>query len=325
MNGFDLSTISNCYVGSTPASAIYIGSTQIWPSTPPPHDYSQDYFTIKSISNNNTITWKVDSSSSYDQRTISVSLNDGNTWSSYASSLSGRAIGTLNSGDKMLIKGNNASYGNRSVGNHCNYFVSSGNFDIEGNIMSLMYGDNFVGQTTFPSAVDAFEGLFYGATGIVNANNLILPVTTLKGYCYWHMFDGCTSLITPPELPATTLASYCYADMFYGCTSLTTAPVLPATTLVEGCYANMFQGCTSLTTAPELPATTLANNCYNEMFFNCTSLNYIKCLATDISASNCTYAWVINVASIGTFVKDTNTTWPTGIDGIPTGWTIVND
>ena len=34
------------------------------------------------------------------------------------------------------------------------------------------------------------------------------------------MFDGCTSLVSAPELPATTLANYCYQHMFNGCTNL---------------------------------------------------------------------------------------------------------
>ena len=114
--------------------------------------------------------------------------------------------------------------------------------------------------------------------------------------------------------------------MFYVCTNLVNAPVLPATTLASSCYIGMFQGCTSLTTAPELPATTLANNCYQQMFYDCTNLNYIKCLATDISASNCLSNWVYNVASTGTFVKNSAATWNvTGLNGIPTGWTVVNE
>ena len=98
--------------------------------------------------------------------------------------------------------------------------------------------------------------------------------------------------------------------------------VLPATTLALSCYASMFAYCTSLTTAPELPATTLAKRCYNGMFQGCSSLNYIKCLATDISASNCTGNWVSGVASTGTFVKASGTSWTTGVNGIPTGWTV---
>jgi hypothetical protein len=85
----------------------------------------------------------------------------------------------------------------------------------------------------------------------------------------------------------------------------------------------MFYGCTGLTQAPELPATNLASHCYQYMFQSCTSLNYIKCLATDISANTCTSGWVNGVSGSGTFVKDPNmNSWTTGIDGIPTGWTV---
>ena len=87
----------------------------------------------------------------------------------------------------------------------------------------------------------------------------------------------------------------------------------------------MFDGCTSLTNAPLLPATTLTEYCYNYMFKGCTSLSYIKCLATDISATNCTANWVNSVSATGTFVKDPNMTgWTTGVNGIPSGWTVKN-
>ena len=139
------------------------------------------------------------------------------------------------------------------------------------------------------------------------------------------MFQGCSSLTTAPELPATTLATMCYFSMFYNCTGLTTAPELPAITLSSECYRFMFYGCSSLTTAPELPATTLTTYCYNYMFGNCSNLNYIKMLATDISASDCLYYWVSNVSSTGTFVKNANmTSLPTGVSGIPEGWTVKN-
>ena len=87
----------------------------------------------------------------------------------------------------------------------------------------------------------------------------------------------------------------------------------------------MFGDCTALTTAPELPATTLVYQCYYGMFYGCTRLNYIKCLATDKSASYCTDNWVNTVAATGTFVKDPNmstSTWGTGVNGIPTNWTV---
>jgi hypothetical protein len=88
----------------------------------------------------------------------------------------------------------------------------------------------------------------------------------------------------------------------------------------------MFNGCTRLTTAPELPATTLESYCYSNMFYGCSKLNYIKMLATDISASNCLNSWVYRVSSSGTFVKNLDmNSLPTGVNGIPSGWTVVDD
>ena len=210
------------------------------------------------------------------------------------------------------------------------------------------YSDMFYGTNVLPDcsnidfasstvvASGGLRGLFSGTK--VTDNDLerllpkndngryYLPATTLADGCYQEMFYKCTSLTKAPELPATTLANSCYSHMFEGCKSLATAPaILPATTLADSCYDSMFQGCTSLTTAPALPANTLASYCYWGMFDGCSSLSYIKCLATNISAYRCREYWVRGVAATGTFVKNPNMTWTTGKDGIPEGWTVVND
>lgn len=168
-------------------------------------------------------------------------------------------------------------------------------------------------------AKNCYYGMFSGCTSLTTAPEL--PATTLAEECYKSMFIGCTSLITVPELPVTTLAIGCYNTMFRNCASLATAPSLPATTLTKGCYYGMFSGCTGLVTAPELPAKTLVQECYYDMFNGCNRLNYIKCLATDgFSTSFCLNGWVANVSSIGTFVKASGVTWPSGNSGIPNGW-----
>ena len=306
-------------------------------------DFSTEPLTFN-ITSGGSINWTVLGSSA---KTIEYKLNDGN-WASITSNTEGAKI-TVYSGDKVQFRGNNAQYcdGNSSY----NMFSgSTAEFEVEGNIMSLINSENFATLTTLESGF-TFVRLFSDCTGLTSAENLILPATTLAYYCYGGMFIGCTSLTTAPELPATkladlcyammfhgctklttspelpatTLAGYCYQYMFQGCTSLTTAPVLPATALTEACYVSMFAGCTLLTKAPELPATTLAYGCYASMFQDCASLNYIKCLATDISATDCTNYWVYGVASTGTFIKAAGIeSWPTGGDGIPSGWTIEN-
>lgn len=163
--------------------------------------------------------------------------------------------------------------------------------------------------------------MFVDCSALINIPD-ILPATVMEDYCYYRMFYNCTSLTTSPRLPAMTLADCCYWSMFEGCTSLTKAPALPATTVVQSCYQRMFFGCKSITTAPVLPAATLAYNCYYKMFKQCSNLNYIKCLATDISADGCLTEWVKTIPSSGTFIKHANiTSWPSGMNGIPSGWT----
>lgn len=218
---------------------------------------------------------------------ISYSLDSSNTWVQ-ANSVN------VNAGDVVMWKGEMTPESYAGIGK----FGSSGHFHAEGNVMSLLYGDDFSGQTSLSGYDYVFCALFLDCSRLTNIENL--------------------------SLPATTLADNCYTNMFYGCSGLTTAPELPATTLASSCYSSMFRDCTSLTTAPELPAKTLANYCYYYMFNGCTNLNYIKCMATNISALSCTSVWLLHVAASGTFVTPSSTPWTSGGSGIPSGWTRVN-
>jgi hypothetical protein len=58
------------------------------------------------------------------------------------------------------------------------------------------------------------------------------------------------------------------------------------------------------------------------MFEECSSLNSITCLAEQNINSKNISSWMARVSGTGTFIKSVNTTWPTGIDGIPSGWTV---
>lgn len=234
---------------------------------------------------------------------FSYSTDGGSTWTESTST----PTSTIASGNKVLLKGNITT--SRPVGDsgsgsgsgdettpNDNWIYSSGRYSVEGNIMSLVHGDNFTGQTIVQA--EQFIAFFSGDGNLISADNL--------------------------SLPATTLAVNCYNDMFQGCTSLTTAPSLPATALANGCYSYMFHGCTNLTTAPSLPATTLATRCYYFMFTNCTSLNYIKAMFTTPPSETYMNNWVNGVASSGTFVKNSAATWTNscGISTYPCNWTV---
>ena len=175
---------------------------------------------------------------------------------------------TVSAGSKIMFKATTPSIS--STGG-MGTFSSTGKFNVSGNIMSMLYGDDFVDKIDLTYKDYAFYNLFNRCTNLVEAHNLILPATTLDDYCYQSMFDSCTSLTSAPELPATTLTNYCYRSMFSGC----------------------------------------------------SSLNKITMLATNIRSTDCLKDWVSGVASTGTFVKHPDmTSLPSGISGIPKGWTV---
>jgi len=245
-------------------------------------DYSTKYLTFVSLADNNTFKCS---------NAIDYSLDEGNTWTSLAANTDSPSI---DSGNTIMWKG---------IDKMSSTFSSTGMFNAEGNAMSILFGDNFIGQTDLTGKRNGIMRMFNGCTNIISAENLVLP--------------------------ATTLVDKCYQQMFSNCTSLTTAPQLPATTLVDKCYYEMFRGCTNLTTAPELPATTLASYCYYALFYGCNNLTSITCLATDISANNCTGQWTNSVAANGTFTKAASmTSWPknslSNKNSIPDGWTVVD-
>ena len=274
------------------------------PYVEPPHDYSQDYFTMVITTGGGNVTW----TGSSNTNKLSYSTDNGANWSTANSSITL----PVSEGDNVLWKGDTNPIEWQGIGK----FGGDDNvrYSVEGNTMSLLFGDNFKGQTSLEGKNYALSHLFESNKNIISAKNLslsattlteqcycemfedctslttapsVLPATTLIKQCYGSMFDGCTSLVTAPELPATTLANGCYYQMFEDCTSLTTAPELPATTLVDSCYQEMFRGCTSLTTTPELPATTLAERCYSSMFNGCTSLTTAPELPATTLANGC--------------------------------------
>lgn len=316
------------------------------PPAPTPSGYAAQYLTFVATEQGSfSFTNSVVNNSS-----IQYSLDSGSTWTTLSS---GVQSPTLTTGQKIMWKGTMSDSGYTGTG--IGTFSSTGRFTVEGNAMSLLYGNNFTGQTTQTSS---FIYLFRGCTGLISAQNLILPATTLVNNAYNSMFYECTSLSSiPSQLPAssltegcyanmfdktsitsipsgylsaTTLADSCYWGMFNRCASLTSVPsdLLPASNLEEYCYGAMFSNCTSLTTAPVLSASTLVKGCYIQMFDYSSNLRYIKCLASSNSPTDCTRNWTRDVYPTGTFVKASGSTWNSGYygwQGIPEGWTVQND
>jgi hypothetical protein len=247
-----------------------------------PNPYLSEYFALEAVEN---CVFKFTSS-------VEVASAPQGTWTNVAAN---QSI-SRTAGKKTYFRKTVSSSG--AIGT---FSASTGNFKASGNIMSLVYGDNFSGQTSLQGLSYAFQGLFKNCSGLTSIDNLMLP--------------------------ATTLAESCYDKMFRNCTSLTEVPtdLLPSVRLENNCYNEMFEQCSSLRTAPDLLAPDGAYGCYVLMFYGCSSLNYVKCLLTTIDASQYTNTWLSGVSASGTFIKSPNANW--GVcktSMIPCGWTVQN-
>lgn len=260
---------------------------------------------------------------------VSYSLDNGQTWVALPN---GEYTPTLHAGDRILWKGINHPIGTAedSGASEDTYlgigtFSSTCRFSLEGNPLSLIYGDNFENQSDFSTYLWVYDALFKNCNKLVDASNFIIAGVELPTRCYRQMFANCTSLTKAPVLPSNDLSLNCYLGMFKNCTSLVVAPNLGAKTLAAGCYARMFQGCTALQNAPKLEAKVLANDCYDNMFDGCTSLKNVTCLATDMSSGTPTSFWLRDVAERGTFHKARGVEWSRDNSGIPANWTVIEE
>ena len=225
--------IQKAYIGSTEVEKIYIGSDLIYQNA---IDYSKIPLTLISLDDNNVIGWK--SNKSTNLKTISVSTDNGATWTSYTASTAsaGTTLATLNTGDKLLVKGNNNLYASSSF---YHWFRCTGRFNPVGNMMSLIYGDNFIDKVDFPSGSTYNFAAMFDSCKVITAENLILPATTLTAFCYTNLFQFCTQLTTSPVLGALTLANYSYQLMFTGCKLLNKITCLATDISASNCVTNM--------------------------------------------------------------------------------------
>lgn len=254
-------------------------------------------------------------------RTIEYKKNDGE-WTSITSS-TGNSSSTISvvSGDTVQVRGNNADYSSNNSSDR-NYFVVTGcNYNLCGNIMSLVDSTNFETATTFSSRY-VFYQLFSGSTGLVSAEDLLLPATSVTMWSYYGMFQYCTNLTKGPELlPATVVSDYGYSSMFSSCTGLLKAPEIAATTVMSGCCSSMFTNCSSMTIGPSiLPAETFGYTgrcCYRSMFYNCKSLTVAPILPATGLAASCYTSMFYGCESLvnGPDLPATNTyQYPSGYD-----------
>ena len=283
------------------------------------YTYSYDGFCITAISDGTTITFKYN----YSDSGIEYSVDYGDTWIHYTAPF------TLNADEVAWIKGNRTNYKNAGTDTYESpsnkpIFEADKKCYISGNIMSLLADKENLSESAFHGAFSKGSGTAVTYIDIHPDNPLIFPDNTLAPKCYMQMFRNCTSLTRAPQFRVEGTAYRCCYNMFRQCTNLTdiSGVELPAMTLSQDCYRELLRQCSKVKTAPTLPAKTLVTECYRQMFSN-SGVTTIICLATDISATSCLSEWMSGVPNKGTFYKAPGVVYPSGISGIPNGWTQV--
>ena len=101
--------------------------------------YENKYLTFEALE---------DGTFKFANKVVSYSVDNGKTWTELPANTS---TGTIHQGEKILWKGTNNSYANSD-----GCIKSSGRFNAIGNIMSLIYGDDFIENNTLNQSCFAF-------------------------------------------------------------------------------------------------------------------------------------------------------------------------
>lgn len=217
-----LPDVDNIYLGSSGVTKIMLGDVQVWPTVP----FEEQYLTIEPVSSG--YFWFKRFNGLSPLVTIEYSLNGG-AWTTYTEEV------PISAGDKVRLRGNNSTYGGSNplaMGedetDNTSHIIGTKNLEnsfddcnykMYGNVMSLVYGDNFVSANTLTESY-AFANLFNRRTVnqgfCIEASHLVLPATTLTTGCYYNMFDE-QHFGTAPKLEADSVPIYAYQGMFQDC------------------------------------------------------------------------------------------------------------
>lgn len=205
----DLSLFKNITINGQAVVQLSLGGSVVWKKGGEEEEVKQ-YFNIEALENG-TIEIKHYGTNATTTMPVLEYSTDKINWNNWDYSPI-----SVNTGNKIYFRGINDSF-SKNISNYSTLSTTF-SFNANGNIMSLLYGDDFNGQVSLSGKDYCFFKFFYSSK-IVKAP--ILPATTLAPFCYRTMFSSCNNLTTAPELPATTLATSCYSNMFNNCSNLT--------------------------------------------------------------------------------------------------------
>lgn len=222
--------------------------------------------------------------------TLEYSLDNGATWTTWTESGTTRTQ-TLAAGQVMHVRNASPTPTTFSTSSSDYYkFSASANYNAGGKLSSLLCADASQ-VSNYPAY--SFNNLFSNDSNLLSTP--IINVASVDGSALFRTFRHCTSLALVRQFKIGSI------NGFAGCRGI-------------------FQGCTALEDVT-LETPIVGQSGLREAFGGCSSLKSITASFVDITASQALSGWVSGVAATGDFYCPQVLTIPTGVDGIPTGWT----
>lgn len=243
---------------------------------------------------------------------ISYSLDGGDTWTT-VNNINGQAVDVVT---PSVAQGSFICWkGKGSMMNGCK-LTSTGQFDIGGDLFSLIFEDTYETSHTI-AAQYVFHELFLDNANLIHAKHLKIEFDNTIEYCLYRTFKNCINLEDTPKITWNTSSAWAtFRECFYGCSSLKEishpfqtfdfsnggnwtyafrdcvslekVPDIYITAFNGDNMVGMFEGCTSLKNCPikSLP-NILANDCCRSMFNKCSNLSSWDFTITSTLASSC--------------------------------------
>lgn len=163
-----------------------------------------------------------------------------NTWTAIDLRQQQSVTVSLGAGERMYLRGDNSAGFQRSTSEYVN-IISSGQHIIGGNIMSLIWKNDFQTLDTVPA--QSFYGLFSSDTGLTSVSGMdFSTITTALTYAFRYMFGSCTSLTGGMDVRnIKNVSNNILTETYVSCWQLSSA-YYPNTTSLSISY-NWLNGC----------------------------------------------------------------------------------
>ncbi len=299
--------------------------------------FTKNYFAVKTLTAQSTVQFKYMLSTDID---LEYSLNNGATWTALHfdhTNPTDSPVLTPGRNKTVLWRGDNSvmggTLGYSTSGSDITFysqcrFVFTGQVELSGKLISLL-DKSCVSDTTsnyFRSLFDTLDEETDYNQAQIDATKLIFPNINGTENGFWNLFHNAHGLTQlPPNIFKDDVNCAAVYRRTFANTGISGKVVLPAPNYVAPyCYQETFANCTGITEA-EIMGASPNRNAYCQTFNNCSNLHRITVHFTSWKDASNRDVWEWSQGAPATGVwrcpKALGTT-VTGINGVPTGWTV---